>query len=184
MSAPTTDDKDDVLLACRYGELDELKQFVDRYGVPALVDVRDDNGNTVLHMVCANGHTALLDFLLPIVPGSLLSVQNTAGSTALHWAALNAQLGAARALVDFPDGPGIDLIDIKNNAGRSPLGEAEVAGWEEGARWMVEVMRLDDAGKPDEDEALPSGQDIEVEIQDADGQIAKMSLGASKPPPS
>lgn len=88
----------------------------------------------------------MLDILLPIVPSSLLSARNRAGSTALHWAALNSQLGAARALVEFPGGPGIDLIDIKNTVGRSPLGEAEAAGWDEGAKWMVEVMRLVDAG--------------------------------------
>jgi ankyrin repeat protein len=86
----------------------------------------------------------LLEFLLPLSPPILLSAQNNAGSTALHWAALNAQLATARALVAFPDGPGARLIDVKNAAGRSPLGEAEAAGWDEGAKWMVEVMRLDD----------------------------------------
>ena len=85
----------------------------------------------------------LLELLLPLCPPSLLSAQNNAGSTALHWAALNAHLATARALVEFPRGPGIALIDVKNAAGRSPLGEAEAAGWDEGAKWMVEVMRLD-----------------------------------------
>jgi len=85
----------------------------------------------------------LLELLLPLCPTSLLSAQNNAGSTALHWAALNAHLATARALVEFPRGPGVALIDVKNAAGRSPLGEAEAAGWDEGAKWMVEVMRLD-----------------------------------------
>jgi ankyrin repeat protein len=87
----------------------------------------------------------LLDLLLPLSSPTLLSAQNNAGSTALHWAAINAQLPAARALVEYPDGPGARLIDVKNAAGRSPLGEAEAAGWDEGAKWMVEVMHLDDA---------------------------------------
>jgi len=82
--------------------------------------------------------------------------------------------------VQFPNGPGVDLIDIKNAAGRSPLAEAELAGWDEGAKWLVQVMNLDDgAAKEEEEEAVvePSAQDIEVEIQDADGQIARMSIG-------
>lgn len=76
--------------------------------------------------------------------------------------------------------------------GRSVLGVAEEAGWEEGARWMVSVMRLgegtgegaggkskegdggDEAG--DEDEKFEGGE-VEVEIEDADGGIARMSLG-------
>lgn len=107
--------------------------------------------------------------LLPIVPSSLLSARNHAGSTALHWAALNSQLGTARALVEFPEGPGIDLIDMKNAAGRSPLGEAEAAGWDEGAKWMVEVMRLVDAGG-----AGAAAAEEEEEV--ADGQVAPMSV--------
>lgn len=114
----------------------------------------------------------LLDVLLPIVPSSLLSAQNIAGSTALHWAALNAQLGTARALVGFPGGPGADLIDIKNTAGRSPLGEAEAAGWDEGAKWMVEVMRLDWAGATQGDE----------EVAETDDRTAQSPVPAAEMP--
>lgn len=55
--APTDDEKDELLLSCRYGELEEIQQFVEKFGNEALTDVHDANGNTVLHMVCANGHT-------------------------------------------------------------------------------------------------------------------------------
>jgi len=85
-------------------------------------------------------------------------------------------------LVKLPGGPGIDLIDIKNEAGRSPLGEAEMAGWQEGAKWLVEVMKLDtneikeEDGDEDGDEVIDDSQDVEVEIEDADGQVAKMKI--------
>lgn len=120
----------------------------------------------------------MLDFLLTVVDPSLLSVQNEAKSTALHWAALNSQLSAAQKLVGFSKGPGKDLIDVKNAAGRSPLAEAENIGWEEGAKWFVEVMNLEDGGK---EELAPAEdvKDIEVEIQDAEGQIAKLKINPS-----
>ncbi|KAH9014827.1 cytoplasmic protein [Lactarius hengduanensis] len=176
--APSPEDTEDFILSCRYGDIDDLKSFIERFGTDSVGNARDENGNTVLHMASANGHTELLDVLLPIVPSTLLSAQNHAGSTALHWAALNAQLGTARALVGFPAGPGADLIDIKNSAGRSPLGEAEAAGWDEGAKWMVEVMRLDDAGaavgEEGEEDAEP-----QKEVQDADGRVAHASLPAA-----
>lgn len=124
----------------------------------------------------------LLDVLLPIVPSSLLSTQNRAGSTALHWAALNAQLGSARALVNFPGGPGADLIDIKNTAGRSPLGEAEAAGWDEGAKWMVGVMRLDDAGGGAEGEEDDAGTQKEAQESESDVRIAHTPLSAAEMP--
>lgn len=120
----------------------------------------------------------VLEYLLPIVPPTLLSAQNHAQSTALHWAALNQYLPIVKKLVQHPAGPGIDLIDIKNSAGRSPLGEAEIAGWEEGSKWLVEMMRLDadDAKESDGDEAVDGMPDVEVEIEDADGQVAKMTI--------
>lgn len=130
---------------------------------------------------------------MPLVPPSLLAVQNNSGSTALHWAALNSQLPVAQKLVQYPGGPGLDLIDIKNKAGHSPLGEAENAGWEEGAKWFVEVMNLDAEGTTeqsaiDDDATLDTEdgntRDIEVEIEDADGQIAKMTISGSVKPSS
>ncbi|KAJ6631338.1 ankyrin repeat-containing domain protein, partial [Mycena sp. CBHHK59/15] len=190
MAVPTTDEQDELLLSCRYGDLDDVKLFVEQFGVDAVAAVHDDNGNTALHMLCGNGHTDLLDYLLPIIPPALLSAQNTARSTPLHWAALNSHLEVVQNLVQFSDGPGIDLIDIKNAAGRSPLGEAENAGWDEGAKWLVQMMHLDPAGEgeaqgeadPDApDDAVLAPEGIEIEIEDADGQMAKMRLGGGQP---
>ena len=122
-----------------------------------------------------------MNLLLPHLPPGALSARNNAGSTPLHWAALNTHLAIAQKLVQHPKGPGISLIDIKNAAGRSPLGEAENVGWEEGAKWFVEVMSLDEEAKGEEDQPLPEGVgDIEVEIQDAEGQVARMKIGANE----
>ncbi|KAH9911130.1 ankyrin [Amylocystis lapponica] len=175
VSTPSPEDTDDLLLACRYGDLDDIHQFVDRFGPEPLNSIRDDNGNTVLHMVCGNGHTDALQYLLPLVSPALLSAHNAANSTALHWAALNSHLPIAQALVRWPAGPGVDLIDARNAAGRSPLGEAENVGWEEGAKWFVEVMNLDEGAKGEE--TVDAAQEVEVEIQDAEGQVAKMKIG-------
>lgn len=127
---------------------------------------------------------------MPLVPPALLSAQNNSGSTPLHWAALNSQLEVAQKLVEHPSGPKIDLIDIKNKAGHTPLGEAENAGWEEGAKWFVQVMNLDPVGSEQQidDEATletedGSNRDIEVEIEDADGKIAKMTISGNSGKP-
>jgi uncharacterized protein len=50
------DEKEDVLLACRYGDIEDVKQFVEKFGSQPLADIRDDNNNSVLHMACGNGH--------------------------------------------------------------------------------------------------------------------------------
>lgn len=60
--------------------------------------------------------------------------------------------------------------------GRSPLGEAENLGWEEGAKWFVEVMNLDEVKGEDELQPAEGTVNVEVEIQDAEGQVAKMKI--------
>ncbi|KAJ7645966.1 ankyrin repeat-containing domain protein [Mycena polygramma] len=192
-AAPTTDEREEFLLSCRYGDLDDVKQFVAQFGVAAAADIRDGNGNSAFHMLCGNGHTDILDYLLPIIPPTLLSAGNNAGSTPLHWAALNSHLEVVKKLVQFQGGPGIDLIDIKNAGGRSPLAEAELAGWDEGAQWLVQMMKLDPGGDVKEgettddtneqvdgdDEVAIPAEGIDIEIEDADGQMAKMRIGGS-----
>ena len=59
---PTEEECEDLLLSCRYGELEEVKQFVDQYGVESIHDIVDDNKNTPLHMICGNGHIGVYGF--------------------------------------------------------------------------------------------------------------------------
>ena len=118
----------------------------------------------------------LLDFLLPLVPSQLLAGQNHAGSTPLHWAALNKHLGVARKLILHPNSPGRNLIDMKNNVGRSPLGEAEAAGWDEGAKLFVEVMILDSAKESQElveDAEILEDKDHNGEVNILDNESGK-----------
>lgn len=132
----------------------------------------------------------ILEYTLPILPATLLSAQNSSGSTPLHWAALNEQLDVMKLLVAHPSGPGAKLVDIKNNAGRTPLGEAEMAGWDAGAAWLVGVMPLDEntagatEGQPS-DENVEEGDvegeeplEIHVEVEDAEGGISRMTINA------
>ncbi|KAF8434306.1 cytoplasmic protein [Boletus edulis BED1] len=180
---PTENHKQDLLLSCRFGDLDDVQHFINTFPHESLDGVQDDNGNSVLHMTAANGHTDILAYLLPRVSPSLLTHRNNAGSTALHWAAVNRHLDVAQILVRFSPGPGVDLIDIRNEAGRSPLGEAEIAGWDEGARWFVQVMHLDEVREAEAEEEgegektpVDPTHAIEVEIQDSDGQMARMTI--------
>ncbi|KAF8663651.1 hypothetical protein AX16_000893 [Volvariella volvacea WC 439] len=185
---PTEEDREELLLSCRYGDLGDVQSYIQKFGPESLATIKDENENTILHMIAANGHTDLLTYLTPHLPPSLLSAQNSSGSTALHWAALNSHLPILKSIIEFPGGPGADLLEIKNAAGRSPIAEAELIGWDEGARWLVGVMKLDEddgAGKVQEgsedvgderdgDEALRG--DVDIEIQDADGGVARLSI--------
>ncbi|CAE6354436.1 unnamed protein product [Rhizoctonia solani] len=160
MTAPTNDDYEDLVLSCRYGDIDDVRLFVDKFGVEAAASARDENGNTVLHMVCANGHDDILTYLLPLLPPTLLSQPNNSKSTPLHWAATNKHLSIVQKLA----GAQPSLIDIKNAAGRTPLGEAELVEWDEGAQWMVGAMEIkeDDIKEGVTDEVVEEDQDKEL----------------------
>lgn len=82
----------------------------------------------------------ILSYLLPILPAAILPIQNASKSTALHWAATNKHLSIVQKLATVQP----SLIDIKNAAGRTPLGEAELAEWDDGAQWMVGAMIVED----------------------------------------
>ena len=56
MAVPSDDEEEELLLSCRYGDLEDIQQFVIKFGEEAVSRIKDDNGNTVLHMTAANGH--------------------------------------------------------------------------------------------------------------------------------
>ena len=59
VSTPSPDDLDELLISCRYGDIEDIQQFIDHFGADALATARDDAGNTILHMVAGNGHTGM-----------------------------------------------------------------------------------------------------------------------------
>jgi hypothetical protein len=56
-ATPSHEELEEIMICCRYGELEEVQAFVGRYGWKPMSEVRDENGNTILHMICGNGHT-------------------------------------------------------------------------------------------------------------------------------
>lgn len=60
-------------------------------------------------------------------------------------------------------GPG--LIDQKNLAGLTAVGEAEMVEWDDGARWLVSQMNLDTGA-----EVRDTDGDEDVPTEDVDGQ--------------
>lgn len=120
---------ENVLDACRYGDLDDVHAFLSAHGPAALAGARDERGNTPLHMAAANGHVAVLD--------------------------------------------------ARSAAGRTPLAEAELAGWDEGARWLVDRMDLEEAPPAlDTDEPVPQEDEG---AEEPSGPVQGADAGPDKP---
>jgi hypothetical protein len=55
----STEEREEFLLSCRYGELDEVKDFLNKFGSESLLSICDDNGSNCLHMAAGNGHDGM-----------------------------------------------------------------------------------------------------------------------------
>lgn len=56
VATPSHEELEELMLNCRYGEMEEVEAFIGQYGWKPVGEVRDENGNTILHMICGNGH--------------------------------------------------------------------------------------------------------------------------------
>ena len=95
-----------LLEAARTGTVKVIQRSLAKGGW-ACTEVRDQDGNSLLHVAAANGHKDIIDSLLSM-PGRvldigagmvLLQVKNSRGQTALHLAARAGHMGAVEALL-------------------------------------------------------------------------------------
>ena len=74
---------------------------------------------------------------------------------------------------------GATLILLQNKAGHTPLGEAELSGWDEGARWLVGAMNLDlDASSVPT--PVSPGDDVDVDAGEGEGGGEEVLDGEGK----
>ena len=106
----------------------------------------------------------------PSAPPSLLSLANLRGNTPLHWAALNGHLEAVKYLV----GAGADVA-VKNAAGHNAAFEAEQAGKDEAASWLLSKSNEKEGeSSVQEKEELETGEGDTNENQKSTGDNTEL----------
>jgi uncharacterized protein len=131
MTQLSSEEIDDVLYDSRSGDLETVKEFFNGKGPAVLSQIKDEySESTPIHMASANGHIAVLQYLLQIARESgnkeIINALNDSGNTALHWASLNGHLETVKLLCD----EGADPF-LKNKSGQDSFYTAEVNGKEE-----------------------------------------------------
>ena len=79
---------------CRYGELKEIQEITANLSpkeIQELATTPRVNSKIAIFMLCANGHSEILELILPHLNKSDLNICNDQGNTCLHWAAINNQ---------------------------------------------------------------------------------------------
>ncbi|KAL9587201.1 MAG: hypothetical protein Q9203_003588 [Teloschistes exilis] len=190
----SADEIDDLLYLARTNDIQNLRADVDALAKtqntsPAkiITAIKDpDSGNTLLHYASANGGIDVLRYLLhPLAPaattepnvhtgsaattssmGLRLDLQNEAGNTPLHWAAMNGHLEVVKLLVES----GADLR-VQNQAGHDATFEAERGGKEEVVAWLLGQQKgvEDSSGKEEESVEEDAEEAIGESILEKDG---------------
>lgn len=70
------------LECCRFGEFKELQEAMKEAAKDFNVNYKDFNGNSSLHMACANGHIEIVKYLIEVLHCNINS-QNNSNSTPL-----------------------------------------------------------------------------------------------------
>jgi ankyrin repeat protein len=126
--------------AVTQNDVDRLNQLL---ADGAAVEERNERGNTVLHDAAYYGHEEVLDMLLSAGNPDFFAVGNDEDNTALHSAAANGRVGAARVLVAAARRHGmLDRIIARSVHGHSALDVAVSRPRSDSSSKHEDVVRL------------------------------------------
>lgn len=172
----TQEEKDAIIYDAREGDLEYLQQvFTEIIPGSLLPTIKDDiTLSTPVHMAAANGHLAVVEYLLSLVDRSeavaLANAKNDTGNTPLHWAAFNGHLDIVKVLVEKYDAD----VYTKNSASHDALFEAEKNGKTEVENWMLlkfapeETIKVEDVGEDTKITYTPGQESYEIDKQASD----------------
>jgi len=114
----TPENVEALLEAARY---DDIEDVISLASSGVSLDSKDSQGRTALHMASANGHLAIVDYL--ITNGVDVNAANVEKNTPLHWACLNGHIEVVKNLILA--GASVAVI---NSHEQTPMDEAVSRG--------------------------------------------------------
>ncbi|EUD67273.1 hypothetical protein C922_02423 [Plasmodium inui San Antonio 1] len=94
------DEIEDLIYYVRTNDIEELKKILQHGNISSINDVKDENGNTLLHFACANNTVDMIRFLLYECTIGHNQV-NTSGNSPLMWAIQNKHCEAVKEVLLF-----------------------------------------------------------------------------------
>lgn len=173
------DDQDAIILDARSGDLEALKEIFSTLIHPRLLISCMDSETqcTPLHMAAANGHVAIVRYILGLVKDNnpeelhaFVNKQNETGNTALHWASLNGKLEVVELLCDeFEADP-----FIKNSFGHDSIYEAENHGKETLEEYFLKKYDISPGNQDDKEQKVGVKEGTEIEQVTKEAEEARL----------
>ena len=132
-AAPSQEELEDIILSARYGELEEIQEFVKRYGNDSIASARDERGNTCLHMAAANGHAGADGFISVLLAGA----RGACSLTLKFWALWTASTDVLSFLLPILPADALVCVNESNN---TPLHWAALNGHLAALRLLVPAV--------------------------------------------
>ena len=119
----------DLFSAYSSGDIDRVVSLIDAGASPF---TSNDEGNTLFHLCCTNNTDGprILERLFTVLASAsarVLYISNNDGNTPLHLACINGVIGCVQSLLSRSPAI-INIFELTNNAGLSPLYYASKAG--------------------------------------------------------
>ncbi|SBS92077.1 methyltransferase, putative [Plasmodium ovale curtisi] len=91
---------EDLIYYVRTDDIIEIKNLLQNKNINSINDIKDENGNTLLHFACANNNIAMIKFLL-YECGIDYNPHNNSGNSPLLWALQNKNYEAIQEILLF-----------------------------------------------------------------------------------
>jgi ankyrin repeat protein len=132
-----------LITSCGYLLASELCECYLKYKEISLCDIQDENKRTCLHKSISPKVTEMLIKIAGDTASTLIAMQNTSGSTALHWAAWNNRTEIVKLLLEAAGDTASTLLTKQNEYGNTALHYAADNNCTESVKLILEAAGVD-----------------------------------------
>ncbi len=172
--------KDDFLYMCKHGCISAIEIMLEKLGDDMInvLEYKDEDGDSALHIVCQNDHVELAKFIIQKFGDkavTALQVKNSQNNTSLYEACRNKNDVLAKFIIEKLGDEAINVLQEKNNDNDTSMHLACYNGHIDLVKIMLEKLG-NKAVAALQDENTDNDTALHLECQNNNDQIAKIII--------